>query len=311
MKIVQLLIASATWKLIRCRAVRDGACCKDAYATLLSREDYFLGTFTLVTSLLRHQVCPRQILVLIPREKSKLRELGSLLTKLGATIIPVATIPNPYSPSEERFVGSSVMSKLHIFSLTAYDRILFLDSDIFLIGSPDRLFDFEPFAAVQRHRKVDTFQSSTMLLCPWKSDFDDMMSQLGHLDSYDGADQGFLNSFFKELWTTHVRLPESKHVIPSLMFPAIHAVGKGAHLSDAVKNTAVGVHFAGLHHKPWDQRWSKHCGNVCVIFHNMWLEHMQDVLNEPNLSTSSLRKKVELRLRRSNTPAYFCQKTSI
>lgn len=280
--------------------------CSDAYATLFSKEEYFVGTFALITSVLKYQISPRTVLVLIPRGQDKLRELGSLLETVGATIVFVDSIPNPYRPSVKRFVGSSVMSKLHIFNMTDYNNILFLDSDQLVLQSPDKLFEFEPFAAVQRHGTPHLFWSSCMLIRPSNVDFEKMMDQIGYLESYDGADQGFLNSYFKQLWTAEVRLPQSKHVMPTMMFPAVHVVGKKAHLSDVLRNATIGVHFGGSHHKPWSKFTTKRHGQTFQMFQNLWLQHVQDVLNDSTVAVKDLKQKIGLYLRSRSNKSYPC-----
>jgi lipopolysaccharide biosynthesis glycosyltransferase len=59
-----------------------------------------------------------------------------------------------------------------------------------------------PFSAAAKHVQNDTlFNSGLMVLRPSKDTFREMMSQLPTFESYNGGDQGFLNSFFSAEWT--------------------------------------------------------------------------------------------------------------
>lgn len=129
-----------------------------AYATFLStritdpNEDdaYFTAARVLAYQLLRHESTktnldiPFVVLVAphVTAEKQK------ILAEEGATVIPVELLePNAETnwihPGEERFIDQ--FTKLRLWTLTQYERILYLDADMLLMKSLDDIWD-EPVA---------------------------------------------------------------------------------------------------------------------------------------------------------------------
>lgn len=70
----------------------------------------------------------------------------------GATIVPVSRISFPWiQASRNRW--RDVLSKLHLFDMTQYRRILFMDSDMLIVKPLDSIFS-DPAAQVQQNKKM-------------------------------------------------------------------------------------------------------------------------------------------------------------
>ncbi len=129
---------------------------KYAFAVLLSpnfkpevdqkdttEDDYFLGTRVLNYQL-RHSKKTRfsdpnvPLLVLTPETVSDNKR--KILAKEGATIVPIEAIKREWIVPPLR-QWEYMMSKLWLWSFTEFDRILYLDADIFLVDSLDGVFD--------------------------------------------------------------------------------------------------------------------------------------------------------------------------
>jgi alpha-N-acetylglucosamine transferase len=129
---------------------------KQAFATLLapnSREgadqsdvasdDYFLSTRVLNYQL-RHSNKTRYhdenvpFLVLCPPGVAENKR--QILTDEGATIVPVERIEVDWFEITNRAWGE-VMAKLHLFTYTQYERVLFIDADVYLVQSLDGVFE--------------------------------------------------------------------------------------------------------------------------------------------------------------------------
>jgi alpha-N-acetylglucosamine transferase len=141
---------------------------KYAFATLLSpnylenvdqndiaSDDYFLSMRVLNYQLLhsnktRYPDPTVPFLVMTPPKVADNKR--KILEKEGATIVPVEDLKPDWIkiplPNWE-----SVMSKLFLWSYTDYDRILFLDADVFLIQSLSGIFDDD--AAQEKETKND------------------------------------------------------------------------------------------------------------------------------------------------------------
>jgi alpha-N-acetylglucosamine transferase len=92
-------------------------------------------------------------------------------------------------------------TKLHVFNYVEFDRIIFLDSDLIVIKSIDHLFDQvkSDFAACAcTPYWEDVFNSGVMVIKPDQKTFKDLMAKKDVLSTYDGSDQGFLNSYFRD-----------------------------------------------------------------------------------------------------------------
>ncbi|CZR61300.1 uncharacterized protein PAC_11196 [Phialocephala subalpina] len=83
----------------------------------------------------------------------------------GATIIPIDLIPVPtwVKPGVSRW--QNVMSKLRLFELTSYSRILFLDADTFILHPMDGIFS-DPFSYPTNTSQVVAKESKEALLPP-------------------------------------------------------------------------------------------------------------------------------------------------
>jgi len=124
------------------------------------------------------------------------------LTAEGCKIIQVPNIHNPYRQDEQRRVSYKprfeyTLNKLHLWNFTDYERIIYLDADNVILHSMDELFMCGHFCVVFMNMCV--FHTGLMVIKPDTAVFQDMLKQLASLSSDDGADQGFLSSYFADM----------------------------------------------------------------------------------------------------------------
>ncbi|KAJ3681867.1 hypothetical protein LUZ60_014440 [Juncus effusus] len=120
----------------------------------------------------------------------------------GLKVVIVENIKNPYE-----FQGNFnprfklTMNKLYAWSLVEYDRVVMLDSDNLFLQNTDELFQCGQFCAVYINPCI--FHTGLFVLQPSKDVFNDMLHELeiGRRNT-DGADQGFLVSYFPDLLDT-------------------------------------------------------------------------------------------------------------
>ncbi|GMG99582.1 hypothetical protein Nepgr_001422 [Nepenthes gracilis] len=105
-------------------------------------------------------------------------------------MIPLLENPNRVRPS--RFWG--VYTKLKIFNMTNYRKVVYLDADTIVIKSIESLFNCGKFCANLKHS--ERLNSGVLVVEPSQKLFIDMLSKIKTTHSYTGGDQGFLNSYY-------------------------------------------------------------------------------------------------------------------
>jgi len=120
----------------------------------------------------------------------------------GCRVLPVPQVDNPYKADasrrlsyKSRFEGT--LMKLHLWNLTEYDRVIYMDADNVVLHNMDELFLCGDFCAVFMNMAV--FHTGLLVIKPDKEEYQKMLNALSILPSYDGADQGFLTEYFSNM----------------------------------------------------------------------------------------------------------------
>ncbi|GIL59457.1 hypothetical protein Vafri_14145 [Volvox africanus] len=166
----------------------------EAYATLVYGEEFVLAARVLGQSL-RESGTTRDMVALTTGSLKASSELT--LAADGWRVVHVAPVHNPGTGPQPmgfppRF--AYVYTKLYIFKMTEYKKVVFLDADALVIRNMDVIFKCPGFCAALRHS--ERFNTGVMSLVPSMELYDDMMAKMKDMPSYTGGDQGFLNSYF-------------------------------------------------------------------------------------------------------------------
>lgn len=117
----------------------------------------------------------------------------------GAVVVRVKNMENPYRTQtnfNNRF--KLTLNKLYAWTLVQYDRVIMLDSDNLFLHKTDELFQCGQFCAAFINPCI--FHTGLFVLQPSAKVFKDMVHELETgRDNPDGADQGFLTSYFSDL----------------------------------------------------------------------------------------------------------------
>jgi len=146
-------------------------------------------------------------------------------------------------------------TKVELWRQTQYKRIVYLDADMLSLRAPNELLTLDTkFAAVPDIGWPDCFNSGMMVLNPNMADYYGLLALAERGISFDGADQGLLNTYFKD-WDRQSFL---YNCTPSGSYqyePAYRYHRSGISM----------VHFIGKD-KPWtmgrDSKESKEAGGV-------------------------------------------------
>ncbi|KAJ2076722.1 glycogenin glucosyltransferase [Coemansia sp. RSA 988] len=263
------------------------------FATLLTTDSYLHGALTLTASLRATGTAHEIICLVADGQLSR-----PAFERLHSSFDRVVNIPIIRSGDAANLalMGrpdlGSTLTKIGIWALTEYERIVFLDADTLVLNSIDALLDILPLEnAQQRDNDIaigqdirqnggmrnegllaaapdlgwpDCFNSGVFVAKPSKTTHAQLLDLLANQGSFDGGDQGLLNAYFDD-WSRadHTRrLPFAYNTTSTSFYSYAPAF---ARFSLTIKI----VHFIGLQ-KPW--KWhrsadgSLHGDNVVASF---------------------------------------------
>ncbi len=122
---------------------------KNAYATILSTDSYLPGVLALFESIRRTNTKISDFVVIINQGIK-----NETIKKLKASNIIVKIMPKIEATQEIKSINKSspnwnyTFDKFNIFNLTEYDKVVYLDSDIYVDSNIDELFEKPNMSAV-------------------------------------------------------------------------------------------------------------------------------------------------------------------
>ncbi|PSS24925.1 UDP-glucuronate:xylan alpha-glucuronosyltransferase [Actinidia chinensis var. chinensis] len=195
---------------------------REAYVTVLhSSEDYVCGAIALAQSIIRTN--STKDLVLLADSSISTKSLQGLRAA-GWKVKTIERIRSPHA--KKNAYNEWNYSKLRVWELTEYDKVIFIDSDLIVLKNMDRFFAYPQLSAVGNNKVL--FNSGVMLVEPSKCTFETLMEKRNEIVSYNGGDQGFLNEMFPwwHRWPSklnHLKIFEQHHIPKDLY--AIHYLG--------------------------------------------------------------------------------------
>ncbi|KAF3685852.1 Inositol phosphorylceramide glucuronosyltransferase 1 [Capsicum annuum] len=188
--------------LLLCNCFIGAYCSKseEAYVTLLYGDEFLLGVRVLGKSI-RDTGSNKDMVVLVSDGVSQYAK--KLLQADGWIVEKISLLANPNQVRPKRFWG--VYTKLKVFNMTSYKKVVYLDADTIVVKSIEDLFKCGKFCANLKHS--ERLNSGVMVVEPSEKVFNDMMSKVTTLPSYTGGDQGFLNSYYVGFANAHVYKP--------------------------------------------------------------------------------------------------------
>ncbi|KAL2469204.1 putative UDP-glucuronate:xylan alpha-glucuronosyltransferase 4 [Forsythia ovata] len=257
---------------------------KEAYVTVIhSSEDYVCGAIALAQSIIQSN--STKDLVLLADNSVSSKSLQGLIAA-GWKIKHIERIRSPHAQPEA--YNEWNYSKLRIWQLIEYDKVIFIDADLTVVRNIDEFFVYPQLSAVWNSRHI--FNSGVMLIEPSKCTFETLMENRFEVKSYNGGDQGFLNEMFKwwHRWPIKINFLKDFTLIPDL----IHEIPKDIYA----------LHYLGL--KPWmcyqdyDCNWDfiEYQRHASDSAHESWWK-VYEVMPKKLKSYCSLSREMESRLR--------------
>jgi alpha-N-acetylglucosamine transferase len=230
----------------------------NAFVTLLTNDEYLPGAMVLGSSLKRVNTRYDTIALVTPHVSD---HNVSLLKGTYTHVIKVDEIRSNETRNLQ-ILGRQDLdvtwTKLHAFNphIIPFDNIVFLDSDTLVIRNIDNVFSYvndADFAAAPDIGWPDCFNSGVFVTKPSQELYKNLQQHIHSNGSFDGGDQGFLNSFFSN-WPLDYdkqdtskprtrRLPFLFNVTPSSYYSYLPAFN---HYNSDINV----IHFIGKL-KPW------------------------------------------------------------
>lgn len=228
-----------------------------SYVSLLTNDSYTYGIILLEASLKKVN-SQYPLHVLITEDVSKASQ--EILNQLNITYELVDKIKLPDIINEHnraQGLGLAVTwencwTKLKIYDLTNFDKLVFLDADILVLKNLDHLFNLPHMTSALDGEYFnlwpnwDHFNSGVLVIEPSHEEFTKILNfgyslQKEDLPNYTFADQELLNFYYKD-WPEHKELHLNKYY--DIFPPYVQA-----NQLDDLKENCYFAHYVGR--KPW------------------------------------------------------------
>ncbi|SEW52328.1 glycosyltransferase [Chitinophaga arvensicola] len=224
---------------------------KKSFISYLATDDFLPGILVLHESLKNHNPHIPFLVITSDEVSSDTIKLLNYLSIPSKQVAPVNN-PNPIINVNRNF--RVTYTKLRIFELTEFSKIVYLDADMIVLGNIENLFHAPHMSAViaggflPKNHSWEDLNSGLLVIEPDQRLFNRMIMQIDKLSSIDGGDQGFLQSFFPE-WPTE----KHKHLDHKYNIPTQY-VDSYCHLNNcslAERSDKILIIHYWAYYKPW------------------------------------------------------------
>ncbi|XP_036421331.1 glycogenin-1a [Colossoma macropomum] len=217
-----------------------------AFVTLATNDNYAKGAMVLARSLRNHGTSRKLAALIGPHVSEPSR---AVLRKLYDEVRLVDVMDSgdkAHLALMKRPDLGVTFTKLHCWTLTHYSKCVFMDADALVVCNVDDLFEREELSAAPDPGWPDCFNSGVFVFRPSVETYEKLLTFCTENGSFDGGDQGVLNSFFSDWATADIskHLPFIYNLSSIAIYTYLPAFRQYGH------NAKV-VHFLGKV-KPWD-----------------------------------------------------------
>ncbi|KAM4041576.1 glycogenin-1 isoform 2-T2 [Anomaloglossus baeobatrachus] len=237
-----------------------------AFVTLATNDSYGKGALVLGSSL-RKYTSKKLAVLIAPQVSDSMRKVLSKVYDDVRVVDVLDSKDSAHLALLERPELGVTLTKLHCWTLTEYTKCVFMDADTMVLQNIDDLFEREELSAAPDPGWPDCFNSGVFVFRPSIETYKQLLHKASEEGSFDGGDQGLLNSFFNT-WSTkdiHKHLPFMYNLSSISIYtylPAFKAFGANAKV----------VHFLGKA-KPWNYTYDSKTQTVKGNVHDQTLIH--------------------------------------
>ena len=236
------------------------------WTMLNDNKKYIQGALKSAKAIRAQTTTPVDLVVLEVQHKPLTDEEWVDLRAAGWKRCTVEPIP---APQKTRWDLKEKFAVLHVWAMTVYETLVFVDADTFPQNSIDGLIQMDlQWKAVgvtkdiRDGKWVETFNSGVLLLHPSISEYERLLQLLrsGLVYEYTMSDQGFLNEVYKDSWH------EIGFVYNANL--ALYRHQRKFWNSHKLEDINI-IHYTMS--KPWSCNLSGPYGPICQIWHNATL----------------------------------------
>lgn len=254
-----------------------------AFVTLCSNDIYSQGALVLGKSLRNHETSHKLVVMITSQVSSRMR---AILNKVFDEVVEVDILDSAdlvrLSLLKRPELGVT-FTKIQCWTLTQYAKCVYMDADTIALCNIDELFSRDEFSAAPDSGWPDCFNSGVFVFRPSLETFRRLVQYAEDHGSFDGGDQGLLNSFFSNWATADI----SKH-LPFIYNLSISSVYTYIPAFKQFGSQAKVVHFIGTP-KPWNCKYNPQTkwiveeeslnGDQHLLFLVLWWEiYISDIL---------------------------------
>uniref|UniRef100_UPI00398E40A5 glycogenin-2 isoform X2 n=1 Tax=Pristiophorus japonicus TaxID=55135 RepID=UPI00398E40A5 len=227
-----------------------------AFVTLATDDRYCQGALVLCQSLRLLETSRRLVVLFTPQVSSNMRYA---LERLFDEVVEVNVLDSGDSAHLallRRPELGVTFTKIHCWCLIQYSKCVFMDADTLVCSNIDDLFEKEELSAAPDPGWPDCFNTGVFVYKPAIETYNQLLQFATEHGSFDGGDQGLLNSFFSG-WSTkdiHKHLPFIYNLSGFAIYsylPAFKQFGSSVKV----------VHFLGPT-KPWHHQYNAETRSV-------------------------------------------------
>lgn len=173
----------------------------EAFVTLATNDQYALGALVWAASL-RQVGTKKQVCILITKGVSdSIRNVLPQFFDLIQLVDVFESTDTAILQILKRPELSVTLTKLHCWKLTQFSKCVFMDADTLVVKNIDELFEREELSAVSDVGWPDCFNSGVFVFVPSDATYTALVQHASTQGTFDGGDQGLLNSYFSD-WAT-------------------------------------------------------------------------------------------------------------
>uniref|UniRef100_H2ZQR1 glycogenin glucosyltransferase n=1 Tax=Ciona savignyi TaxID=51511 RepID=H2ZQR1_CIOSA len=232
---------------------------REAFVTLVTNDLYCDGALVVAQSLRSHGTKKDIVVLTTPHVSAACRSRLAVLFDHVVLVNILDSNDSAHLALLHRPELGVTFTKIHCWSLTQYSKCVFLDADTLLLTNVDELFERNELSAAPDSGWPDMFNSGVFVFKPSMHTFQELIQLADNQGSFDGGDQGLLNTYFSE-WSTS---DSSKRLSFLYNMHSTSTYSYSPAFKQFGKDTKI-VHFIG-NPKPWNHKYNEQTGQVEIL----------------------------------------------